>query len=89
MRLHLFDLGVFWVAHRAVVADRVPRSADLTFGLGAKIEVTRSVSLTLDWRTFMPIDVFGVLTRYGDYSRLIGEEVLRGGQAWAGALYRF
>ena len=89
VRLHLFDLGVFWNAHEPVTAARVPRSLDLSLGLGAEMEITRRVSLTFDWRTFMPLNVFSVLTKNGDYSRLIGEEVLKGGQAWLGASYRF
>jgi len=89
LRLHLLDLGVFWDAHKPVSVARVPRTWDITLGLGAEFAVTRRISVTLDWRMFMPLDVFYVLTNYGDYSRLVGEEAVRGGQTWLGASYRW
>jgi hypothetical protein len=89
LRLHLFDLGVFYAYGEPVTASRVPRKWDLTLGLGADYAVSRKVTIVLDWRLFAPLDFARVLTSYGDYSRLIGEEVLKGGQTWLGISYCF
>jgi hypothetical protein len=88
-RLHLLDVGVFYAIGAPVTVQRVDRRWDLTVGMSADIVVRGGLALTVDARLFSPLDLFSVVTRHGDSSRLIGEEILKGGQLWAGAAYRW
>jgi hypothetical protein len=84
LRVHIFDAGVFWSRWRPVAVGRVRRAWDLTLGAGTEVRVWRKLSVTLDWRTFLP-NPYRVLTDYGDFSRLVYGEALKGGQTWLGA----
>lgn len=89
VKLHLLDLGVFYDAVSPITVSRVTRTWDVAVGAGAELAATRHLSLVADARWFAPIDLWGVVTRYGDTARLIGEELVHGGQLWAGAAYRW
>jgi hypothetical protein len=88
VHLHLLDVGVFHDSAPITVA-RVARTWDLMVGTGARIDVGRHVSLTADWRMFVPLDMWSVLSQYGDSTRLIASEAIRGGQLWGGVSYRW
>ncbi len=87
--LHMLDLGVFYDRTAPIEVSRVARSWDVAVGAGAELALGRHISLVADARWFAPLDLWGVVTRYGDTARLIGEETIHGGQLWAGAAFRF
>jgi hypothetical protein len=85
LRLQLLDVGVFYAVDTPVTVQRVPRRWDLTAGMSAALSLTPRLALTLDTRLFTPLDLYRVVATYGDSSRLIGEEILKGTQVWLGA----
>lgn len=85
---HAVDPGLFWDIWHPVSVAVVPRTWDLTLGTGLDFRVWRRLSLTADWRVFLP-SPFQVITSYGDFSRLIYREAFQGGQAWFGASWSF
>lgn len=85
-RAHFFDIGIFWNAFDPVSVRRVRRSWDLTLGTGAEVRITERWAATFDWRVFLP-NPYDVITGYGDFSRLVYAEALKGGQTWLGASY--
>ena len=87
--LHLLDLGVFYDRGAPIEVSRVARRWDAAVGAGAELSLGGHVSIVADARWFAPLDLWGVVTRYGDTARLIGDEVIHGGQLWAGAAWRF
>lgn len=89
LRLHLLDLGVFYASHAPITVQRVERRWDATLGVSAELELPLRLTASADVRCFAPLDIIGVLTRHGDASRLIGEEILKGGQLWLGLSYRW
>lgn len=89
VKLHLLDLGVFRDSVSPITVSRVARTWDVAVGAGAELAATRHFSLVADARWFAPIDLWSVVTRYGDTARLIGDELVHGGQLWAGAAYRW
>lgn len=89
VRLHLFDLGLFYSVREPISVQRVDRKLDITVGFGAEWEFRKRWSLTLDWRSFIPANIPKVLADYGDFSRLVLYEALQGGQTWLGISYRF
>lgn len=86
-RFSFVDVGVFWNIKRPVSVQRVKRKFDLTLGTSVEYKVTSDWSFALDYRIFAPANVFGILTDYGDYARLIGREIAQGGQLWGGFSY--
>jgi hypothetical protein len=89
VKLHLLDLGVFHALEQPLTVSRVQRKWDAVLGAGAEVAVLRHVALVVDARLFVPVDLWDVVTRYGDTARLIGEELVHGAQVWAGAAYRW
>lgn len=89
VKLHLLDLGVFLDSVSPITVSRVARRWDVAVGAGAELAATRHFSIVADARWFAPVDIWGVVTRYGDTARLIGDELVHGGQLWAGAAYRW
>jgi hypothetical protein len=87
--LHLLDLGLFYDRSAPITVARVARSWDVAVGAGAELALGRHITIVADARWFAPLDLWGVVTRYGDTARLIGDEVIHGGQLWAGAAWRF
>lgn len=86
-RFSLLDIGVFWNARRPVSVRRVDRKLDLTFGTSVEYHFGRRWAISMDYRVFLPANVFRMLTDYGDFARLIGREALQGGQLWGGFSY--
>jgi hypothetical protein len=82
--LHLLDVGVFYTVQEPVTVRRVERRWDVTAGLSAEVALSPRLYLTADARLFAPLDLYRVVVTYGDASRLIGEEILRGAQLWTG-----
>lgn len=89
VRLHLFDLGLFYNAREPVSVQRVKRDWDITIGFGIEWKVKENWVAILDWRAFVPLNIPRVISDYGDFSRLILYESFQGGQAWAGLLHCF
>lgn len=89
LQLHVLDLGAFYSSERPVTVSRVARRWDLVVGAGAELALVHGVSLVVDARLFTPVDLWSVVTHYGDTARLIGEEIVHGAQLWAGAAYRW
>lgn len=87
LRLHLLDVGLFYNRWSPVSVQRVKRKIDLTFGSGMEYRFAKSWAVTLDWRMYVPANIFKVLTDYGDFSRLVGREAVQGGQSWLGVLH--
>jgi hypothetical protein len=87
--LHLLDVGVFYASRSPITLQRVERTWDATVGMSAELDLPRRLTATADVRLFAPLDIIGVLTRHGDASRLIGEEIAKGGQLWLGVSYRW
>lgn len=83
-RFSIVDVGLFWNAYRPVSVRRVDRKLDLTVGTSVEYLASDAWALSLDWRVFLPADVFSILTDYGDFARLIGREAVQGGQLWLG-----
>ena len=89
VRFHLLDVGLFYNMWKPVSVQRVERKLDLTLGAGIEYEFGDKWVATLDWRMFLPANLFAVLTDYGDFARLIGLEAVQGGHTWVGILYCF
>jgi hypothetical protein len=89
LRLHLLDVGVFYALSSPITVQRVERRWDAVVGASTELELPGRLSATLDFRMFSPLDLFGAVTEHGDAARLIGEEILKGGQLWAGMSYRW
>ncbi|HTJ46215.1 MAG TPA: cell division protein FtsQ/DivIB [Kofleriaceae bacterium] len=89
VKLHLLDLGVFYDSTSPITVSRVARRWDVAVGAGAELTMRRHLSLVADARMFAPIDIWSVVTRYGDTARLIGDEIMHGGQLWVGAAYHW
>jgi hypothetical protein len=89
VQLRLIDIGVFYATNLPVTVSRVTRHWDLVIGAGAELALRRGFGLVVDARLFAPIDLWDVVTRYGDTARLIGEEIVGGVQLWGGAAYRW
>lgn len=87
--LHLLDVGVFYASRSPITVQRVERKWDATVGMSAELDLPMNLTASADLRLFAPLDLIGVLTRHGDASRLIGEEILKGGQLWLGVSYRW
>jgi hypothetical protein len=87
-RWHLLDIGLFRNFWKPVSVSRVNRQWDVTFGTGLEARLWHRAYLTLDWRVFMP-NPYRVLTDYGDFSRLVYIEALKGGQAWLGVAWSY
>lgn len=87
LRLRLLDLGAFYATDQPVTVSRVSRRWDLVVGSGAELSLTRRISLVVDARLFTPIDLWGVVSRYGETARLVTDELVHGVQLWAGASY--
>lgn len=88
VKLHLLDIGVFHVTEQPLTVARVQREWDAIIGAGAELSILKHLALVVDARMFVPVDLWNVVTRYGDTARLIGEELVYGAQLWAGAEYR-
>lgn len=87
-RAHL-DLGAFIpIGGRHMSAISVERSWDVVLGLGAEALVYKRLSVTVDWRVFLP-DPTTIPQRYGDFVRPVYKEAQRGGQLWLGANWVF
>jgi opacity protein-like surface antigen len=86
VRVHLFDIGIFWNAYMPVSVSRIKRDFDLTLGAGIDVRVKDSWSLSLDYRMFLPNPVT-VLPAYADFALPIYTEALRGGQLWLSVGY--
>lgn len=86
--LHLLDVGLFYATAAPITVQRVERKWDATLGVSAELDLPMRLTLSADLRFFMPLDVFGVVTEHGDAARLIGEEIVKGGQLWLGISYR-
>lgn len=89
VQLRLLDIGVFYATNLPVTVSRVARHWDLVVGAGGELALGHGFSLVVDARVFTPVDLWDVVTRYGDTARLIGEELVRGVQLWGGAAYRW
>ncbi len=86
LRVHLLDLGVFWNAFKPVSVQRLHRQFDLTAGLGVDVRVWRTLSVSADWRVFLP-NPMTTLPDYADFALPMYREALKGGQLWIGAAY--
>ncbi len=86
VRVHLFDLGVFWNAYMPVSVQRIRRDFDITLGAGVDIRLKDAWSLSLDYRLFLPNPIT-TLPVYADFAMPIYGEALRGGQLWLSAGY--
>jgi hypothetical protein len=90
-RLHILDPGIFYntndtaLKRSAVSVDRLSRRWDMTFGLGAGLQIKSKVWLTADWRVFIPDPV--LLSRLGALSRPYIDEALKGGNLWLGMAF--
>lgn len=83
VRLHIVDFGVFGNFTVPVSVARLERKMDFTVGLGLEVKLTKTVSMTLDWRIFLPPPA-ATLRHYGDFARPLYDEALKGGQIWIG-----
>lgn len=83
VRLHIGDFGVFGNFTVPVSVARLERKMDLVIGLGLEVKLTKTVSVTLDWRAFLPPPIT-TLRHYGDFARPLYDEVFKGGQIWIG-----
>ncbi len=86
VRVHLFDLGVFWNAYMPVSVQRIKRDFDITLGAGVDVRVKDRWSLSLDYRLFLPNPIT-TLPEYADFALPVYGEALRGGQLWLSAGY--
>lgn len=83
-RLHILDAGFLWNwFNDPVTVSNIKRPIDLVFGAGLDVKVTDIITVTLDWRVFMP-PPWDILLKYGDFARPMLEESLKGGQIWIG-----
>lgn len=89
-RVHIIDPGVFWNVRQPLSVARVARTYDVTVGFGGEIflDLRRRVSLTVDWRVYLP-DPYGILTQFGGFARPIYKEAAQGGYVWVGFAYRY
>jgi len=83
VRLHIGDFGMFGNLTVPVSVARLERKIDIVFGVGAEVKLTKTVSMTLDWRVFMPPPIT-TFRHYGDFARPMYDEALKGGQIWIG-----
>jgi len=88
-KIHLLDIGVLYNIFSPISVNRVKRKWDATFGFGAEHALTKKWSVTFDCRVFFPLDVVGLFTSYGDYTRLIAKEAILGAQTWLGVKKHF
>lgn len=86
VRIHLFDIGIFWNAFQPVSVQRYKRDLDLTFGAGIDVHIKGAWSVSADWRMFLPNPIT-VLPKYADFAVPIYIEAARGGQLWLSAAY--
>ncbi len=86
VRVHLLDLGIFWNAFKPVSVQRLHRDFDLTAGLGLDVRVWKTLSVSADWRVFLP-NPATTLPNYADFAIPMYVEAARGGQLWIGAAY--
>src|SRR5690606_18189189 len=70
LQLHLLDLGAFYSSELPVTVSLVARRWVLVVGAGAELALARHISLVVDARLFTPVDLWGLVTRYGDTARL-------------------
>lgn len=83
VRLHIGDAGLFVNATVPVSVARLERNIDLVVGLGLEVKLTKTVSVTLDWRVFLPPPI-STMRSYGDFARPLFDEAFKGGQVWIG-----
>jgi hypothetical protein len=88
VRLHLLDVGVFRALTTPVTVQRLQRRWDLMLGMSAEVDLEPGLRFSFDARMFSPLDLFDVFAKHGAEAQLIGEEILRGTQLWAGLSYR-
>lgn len=86
VRVHLIDPGIFYSWLGDLSSRWMPRSFDITFGAGVEVRVRPRVSITLDWRIFMP-NPAEVIPNYADWGILSYEEAAWGGELWIGVSY--
>lgn len=81
---HIFDPGIFYSwGSMEISVPTMPRAFDISAGAGVEVHIADWLTVTLDWRVFLP-NPFRVMPDYADYGLRAFGEALKGGQLWFG-----